>query len=231
MNDHVSRLSWFGLCLTSVVLLKITFKSWKKITLLACFLIQPFAFAQNEVPRYELGTAFNLIRTGSNNNYGLGGRGVYNPTSYLSFEAEINGFLANSTPSTVDGGRIVEGLLGAKAGLRMEHVGIFGKVRPGVISFGNTVRGITFTPLPIPLPLPLPIGVPSIHFGRLTRPALDLGGVMEFYPAKHWSLRYDVGSTLVFYNQRRIATPLGDITVPGRTKHDFQFSTGIHYRF
>ena len=231
MKDHVSRLSWFGLCSTSVVLLKIALKSWKKVVLLVCLLSKPFAFAQNEVPRYELGTAFNLMRPVPNNNYGIGGRGVYNASSYLSFEAEINGFLANSPSTGLNGGHIIEGLVGAKAGLRSEHVGIFGKVRPGVVSFSNTVREITFTPLPFPLPLPLPIGVPSIRSGRLTRPALDLGGVVEFYPTRHWSLRYDFGSTLVFYNQQRISSPLGDVTVPGRTKHDFQFSSGIHYRF
>ena len=211
MKDRVSLLWWLGLSLA--------------------FLIQPLAFAEDELPRYELGAAFNAIRSVPNNNVGLGGRGVYNPTSYLSFEAEINGFLANSPATGLNGGRILEGLVGAKAGLRHERFGIFGKVRPGIISFSNTVRQINVTPLPFPISLPLPIGVPTFRTGRLTRPALDLGGVVEIYPAKNWSLRYDFGDTMVFYSDQHSSTLFGPITVPGSAKHRLQFSAGIHYRF
>jgi len=52
-----------------------------------------------------------------------------------------------------------------------------------------------------------------------TRFALDLGGVIEFYPSRRFVLRVDLGDTVIRNSQ------------PGRTSHNFQFGAGIGIRF
>ncbi len=173
----------------------------------------------NQPPRFELGVAMSGIHLSDNNNFGLGARAVFNFNSFFSLEGEGNFYLNNASPKLFSGGRAIEGLFGPKLGLRTENVGIFAKVRPGVISFSNTVQGITINPT-------VPFSS-SIQTGRLTEPALDLGTVIEFYPSRHWAWRTDIGDTMVFY---RGSSFLG-IRVPGTSKSNFQFNTGLQYRF
>src|SRR6476646_900872 len=173
----------------------------------------------DQPPRFEMGVAMSGIHLSDNNNFGLGTRAVFNFNSFFSLEGEGNFFLNNAPPKLFSGGRAVEGLFGPKLGLRTEKVGIFAKVRPGVISFSNTIQGITVNPT-----LPFPI---SIQTGRLTEPALDLGTVVEFYPARHWAWRTDIGDTMVLYHSSSF---LG-IRVPGTTNSNLQFNTGLQYRF
>jgi hypothetical protein len=173
----------------------------------------------SETPRFELGVAFSGIHLSENSNFGAGARAVYNFNSSFALEAEGNFFLNNPSPGILSGGRAIEGLFGPKIGLRTETVGIFGKVRPGFITFSNTFQGINFNPT-----------VPSaftIETGRLTEPALDLGTVIEIYPSRHWAWRTDLGDTMIFYR----SSSFFGITLPGTTKNNFQFSTGFQYRF
>ncbi|HEY4676032.1 MAG TPA: hypothetical protein VIJ01_02665 [Candidatus Angelobacter sp.] len=170
-------------------------------------------------PRFELGVAASGIHLSDNNNFGVGARAVFNLNSFFSLEGEGNFFLNNASPKLFSGGRAVEGLFGPKIGLRTENVGIFAKVRPGVISFSNTIQGITINPT-VPFSF-------SVQTGRLTAPALDLGTVVEFYPARHWAWRTDIGDTMVFYR----SSSFSSIRVPGTTRSNFQFNTGLQYRF
>jgi hypothetical protein len=170
-------------------------------------------------PRFELGVTASGVHLSDNNNFGVGARAVFNLNSFFSLEGEGNFFLNNASPKLFSGGRAVEGLFGPKIGLRTENVGIFAKVRPGVISFSNTVQGIIVNPT-------LPFSF-SVQTGRLTEPALDLGTVIEFYPAKHWAWRTDIGDTMVFYR----SSSFSGIRVPGTTRSNFQFNTGFQYRF
>jgi hypothetical protein len=170
-------------------------------------------------PRFELGVAGTGIHLSDNNNFGVGARAVYNFNSFFSLEGEGNFFLNNASPKLFSGGRAVEGLFGPKIGFRTDSVGIFAKVRPGVISFSNTVQGIIVNPT-------LPFSF-SIQTGRLTEPALDLGTVIEFYPARHWAWRTDIGDTMVFYR----SSSFSGFPIPGATKNNFQFNTGFQYRF
>ena len=173
----------------------------------------------DQPPRFELGVAATGLHLSDNNNYGLGARAVFNLNSFFSLEGEGNFLLNNAPPKLFSGGRAIEGLFGPKIGLRTDNFGIFAKVRPGVISFSNTVQGIIVNPT-------LPFSF-SIQTGRLTEPALDLGTVIEFYPAKHWGWRTDIGDTMVFYR----SSSFSGIQIPGSTKSNFQFSTGFDYRF
>jgi len=173
----------------------------------------------DQPPHFELGVAASGIHLSDNNNFGVGARAVFNFNSFFSLEGEGNFFLNNASPKLFSGGRAIEGLFGPKIGLRTENVGIFAKVRPGVISFSNTVQGIIVNPN-VPFSF-------SIQTGRLTEPALDLGTVIEFYPARHWAWRTDIGDTMIFY---RSSSFLG-IRIPGSTRSNFQFNTGLQYRF
>jgi hypothetical protein len=168
---------------------------------------------------FELGVSASGIHLSDNNNFGIGARAVFNFNSFFSLEGEGNFFFNNAPPKLFSGGRAVEGLFGPKIGLRTENVGIFAKVRPGVISFFNTVQGIIVNPT-VPFSF-------SIQTGRLTEPALDLGTVIEFYPARHWAWRTDIGDTMVFYRGFSFLV----IRVPGTSKNSFQFNTGLQYRF
>jgi hypothetical protein len=173
----------------------------------------------SEAPRFELGVAFSGIHLSENSNFGVGARAVYNFNSSFALEGEGNFFLNNPAPGILSGGRAVQGLFGPKIGLRTETVGIFGRVRPGFITFSNTFQGINFNPT-----------VPSaftIETGRLTEPALDLGTVIEIYPSRHWAWRTDLGDTMIFYR----SSSFFGITLPGSTQNNFQFSTGFQYRF
>jgi len=173
----------------------------------------------DQPPHFELGVAASGIHLSDNNNFGVGARAVFNFNSFFSLEGEGNFFLNNASPKLFSGGRAIEGLFGPKIGLRTENVGIFAKVRPGVISFSNTVQGIIVNPN-VPFSF-------SIQTGRLTEPALYLGTVIEFYPARHWAWRTDIGDTMVFYRSSNFS----GFPIPGATKSNFQFNTGFQYRF
>jgi hypothetical protein len=169
--------------------------------------------------RVELGVALSGIQLPGTSSLGVAGCAVFNINSVLSLEVEGNFFLKDSAPNFHSGGRAVEGLFGAKAGYRTDRVGVFGKVRPGLISFSNVIQGINFNPAN-----PLAF---SFQTGRLTQPALDVGAVIEVYPAKHWAWRSDLGDTIIFYD----SLTLFGIRTPGTRRNNFQFSTGLQYRF
>jgi hypothetical protein len=107
------------------------------------------------------------------------------------------------------------------------------------MTFDNALRGATFILTPAPGGLGSVTTISSFRFGRLTQRALDLGGVAEYYPARHWAFRWDLGDMLLFEDKGPTFTFIGVGTPsqppiiersPGITQH-FQFSTGIHYRF
>lgn len=81
-------------------------------------------------------------------------------------------------------------LTGIKSGWRFDRFGAFGKARFGMWRFSQT------------------------YF------ATDLGGVLEYYPSRHTTIRIDIGDSILFYG----GTALG-------TVHNFQPGVGFSYRF
>jgi Outer membrane protein beta-barrel domain len=141
------------------------------------------AQSRSETPKVEVGVQYSLLRfsdfdTISDN--GVGGRMTYNLSDNFGLETEFNFFpqeranLANLT--TLDGSRRMQGLFGAKYGVRSEKFGVFGKLRPGFIRFGegDVIPGASATEF-----------------------ALDIGGVLELYPTRPVALRFDIGNTLI----------------------------------
>ncbi|MGI8656927.1 MAG: outer membrane beta-barrel protein [Pyrinomonadaceae bacterium] len=202
------------------------------------------ARAQTETPRYEVGAQFtSLTKPGfgqSRTDPGFGGRFTYNITDYLAIEAETNFFPEKSrfNVPAENQGNAVEGLFGVKAGKRFSKFGIYGKARPGFISFSQGKQEI------IP-----PVNTPANQFlffdvrrSRLTNFAMDVGGVLEFYPSRHIVTRFEAGDTIIRYRERTIngitsfdqttgQYTFSPFTIQGDTRSNFQFSAGVGYRF
>lgn len=183
--------------------------------------------AQDSPGRFEAGGNVTFMKTTLGGNFGPGLEGDFNFGRHFSLDGAYNWLPANSP--VIGSGHMMQGLFGGKVGTRTQRFGFFGKVRPGFVSIGNVLRQQTVN-LTVPLS-----PVIFTRFSRLTERALDYGGVFEYYPGRHWALRYDAGDTVLFEEapQLTIISPVPlPIRLPSnRTTHHFQFSTGLHYRF
>ena len=81
-------------------------------------------------------------------------------------------------------------LLGMKSGKRLDRFGGFAKARAGMWHFDRPVF------------------------------AVDLGGVLEYYPSRRTVIRIDAGDTILFYGGPALGTV-----------HNFQPAIGFGYRF
>ncbi len=213
----------------------ITKHSMKRLLHLACLFILLLTLAslgraQDSPGRFEAGGAFTVIKSdgAGGGPLGPGIEGDINFGRHFALDGSLNWLPERF--GLVSGGRVVQGLIGAKVGTRFQHFGFFAKVRPGFVTAGGAVRSIVIDFSPTTLSSP-PI------LGRLTETALDLGGVVEYYPARHWALRYDFGDTMLFESPIRV-TAIGNVppgltfsSLPGATTNHFQFSTSVRYRF
>lgn len=191
-------------------------------------------FAQSETPKVEIGAHYTVLRLKSrsplNNpvfqivdpdyvatDHGFGGRLTFNLTDHIGLEGELNYFpeeRANFAEPLYINSQRLQGLFGVKAGVRGDRMGIFGKVRPGFMRFGEG------TPDPrIQTFAPVPPQTSNTEF------ALDLGGVLEFYPSRHTSLRFDIGDTIIRYSRGNVSGR------PAFTTHNLQMSVGVGFRF
>jgi hypothetical protein len=209
-------------------------KSTFKLAAAFVFLFAPGgrAQAQEEAPKFEVGAQFTSIAVDDNPSSlsicnacdefvykGVGGRFTYNVNDSLAVETEVNFFLDENQRYTSRrvGGHPVQALFGVKAGRRFERFGVFGKVRPGFISFSRVVSsGIGGGPI-------LPDLSRKTHFN------LDVGGVFEVYPSRRVVLRVDAGDTIVRYGEENL--PGAQIPFEGETRHNFQFNAGVGFRF
>lgn len=208
--------------------------STTSILVAGCVLfLSALATAQDSPGRFEAGAAFSTLRMPGIAGLGPALEGDVNFGRYISLDGLLSWF-----PTRPGGQSAATGFFGAKAGKRMERFGVFGKVRPGFLTFDNAFRGETIILTPAQNGGSIS-SISSFRFGRLTQRALDLGGVAEYYPARHWAFRWDLGDMLLFPDKGPTLTFIGVGTPsrptiiersPGITQH-FQFSTGVHYRF
>ena len=189
--------------------------------------------AQVNDHRFEVGGLFTSITldnfnartqsgsaTGDSTVKGLGGRLSYNFNDNFAIDGE-GSFFPESHLGNDASGEKLQGLIGIKAGVRNKWTGVFAKARPGVMWFGE------FT---------TPGSCSATSFGSLCSVshekdfALDLGGVVEFYPSQRAIIRADIGDTIIHYSQRTfgafIPTVLG-----AQTKNNLQISIGFGWRF
>jgi hypothetical protein len=160
---------------------------------------------------------------------GFGGRLTYNVTSGFALEVqsdfyprEIRQFINNGRA----GGRILQGQAGVKAGKRFEKFGVFGKARPGIVSFSETIKVDGLDPT---------FGFPIFRTDRKNYFSMDVGGVLEFYPSPRIVTRFDGGDTMIRYSAAELPLSIfpavSNFGVPAETTHNFQFSAGVGWRF
>jgi hypothetical protein len=110
-----------------------------------------------------------------------------------------------------------EGFLGVKVGYRGDRVGVFGKFRPGVTRLANRGLGCTGGEQ---CWLILPVA--PVYESQF---AIDVGGIVEFYPTSRLVTRIDVGQ-LVVPNRPPLARCL-----PACTSSTLATRIGVGVRF
>jgi hypothetical protein len=162
---------------------------------------------------------------------GLGGRFTFNLINFLAVEAVLNYFPTADRVADGATGRILQGQFGVKAGKRFKRFGFFGKARPGFVTFTRSVNLVGTRPFTFSGRTFL-MGV--FETGQRTFFANDLGGVIEFYPKRRWSLRIDAGDTIIHYGPRSVSTfsvSPAFITSAPEKRHNFQITSGFAFRF
>ena len=175
-------------------------------------------FAQSQLP--ELGFEGAEVQSG------FGGRLTYNFNSSIGAEVQTDFYPAelSNFANGRGGGNIWQVQAGPKIGKRFEKFGVFGKIRPGAVSFSNAlIFDLHQNPF-----------LARFHFERRTYFSLDVGGVLEFYPSPRIVLRFDGGDTIIRYSDTNVPTnslrePVERI--PAESRHQFQFSAGVGFRF
>src|SRR5262245_5401109 len=210
-----------------------SFKSAVALCVLLLLTLMPYksALAQQEVPKFEVGAQFSVLgrRAGDDaTSIGGGVRLTFNVNRYLALEGELNYFPSAGFNDV----RRFQGQFGVKSGLRFDRFGVFGKVRPGFIDTKSRFRTCSACP---PGALCALVCLPVEFSDADTGFSLDVGGVVEFYPARRITVRFDAGDTIVDRREAVIAIPLNSafFAVPGRNfaTHNLQLGAGVGVRF
>jgi len=191
-------------------------------------------FAQSEISKIEVGVQFSTIRLGemSITEPGFGGRFTYNVNKHVAVEAEGNFFPRDPEDyfESLKGGHKTQAFFGIKAGTRTRRVGLFLKIRPGLVNFSNLIRYPELCPCS---PNPPPPKFSETDF------ALDLGGVLEVYTSRRTFIRVDLGDTIVRSNSGEKIELLGSVKQEGyfvinsairSTSHNLQLNVGVGFR-
>jgi len=187
-----------------------------------CFLFysgSQSVFAQSDLPRVEVGAHYTLLRFGEfdTTDSGVGGRLTFNLTNSFAVEGEFNFFPEKRRhfiePFYINSQRY-QGVFGAKYGVRKDKFGIFAKLRPGFIRFGEGLLDPSIQTL---------VEVPNTF--KSTEFVLDWGGVFELYPSRHTVLRLDIGDTIIFFGNSTVSNN------PSFTSHNVQLNMGFGFRF
>jgi hypothetical protein len=196
---------------------------------------RPGALIENEreinVPsKWEFGPLFSALaiaREGLTNNVrtepGFGGYASYRFYGVLYLDGDVLYFPAHPDFSGPhDGGSILQGLIGLKGGIRRNHFGFFGKVRPGFHSYSQALTSITTSGQ----------STVTYTYGRSNNFVLDLGGIVELYPSERSTLRVELGDTHLFFGSRDLningsIEPVGG----GKMQHSIQLMLGYGWRF
>lgn len=205
---------------------------------ISVFLFNSAALSQSQdPPKFELAGEFTTLERGGFDDRtepGLGGRFTYNLNKTFSFEA-AGYFFPRECFGCANNGRVIQAVGGLKAGKRFESWGIFGKARPGIVSFSDGEFNI-FPTGPV-----TPTSMFGIQRSRVTSFATDIGAVLEFYPSKRIVTRFDAGDTIIYFTRRTTnsfrfdpvtnSLFIGPVTTPARTTHSFQFIASVGFRF
>ncbi|MET0621506.1 MAG: outer membrane beta-barrel protein [Pyrinomonadaceae bacterium] len=202
------------------------------LALLAC--ASPARAQERDAPKVEVGvqyTSLSINHTpagGTENTVGFGARATYNFNDYFAVEAEGNVYTGGTQRRPLTGGPAQQAQFGVKAGKRWNTFGLFAKARPGLVSFGETLR---------------PVAVGGGVFNafdyvreRKTHFSMDVGAVLEFYPSRRTLVRFDAGDTMIRYGDHADIVPAPGTFQPsvgtarGEVGHNFQFTAGVGFR-
>ena len=163
-------------------------------------------------PRFEIGGQLYSLGLSDITDSGIGGRFTYNLNRYLAIDTEVNASLTiEDEGSGINGAQVFGGL---KAGRRSGRFGLFAKARPGFVTPFSRATGPTL-----------------FNSQRVTKPAFDLGAVLEYYPTGHTVVRFDASDVVIFFGNDLIQE--GRCPCPHRlgTKNNLQLSVGFGFRF
>ena len=196
--------------------------------LLSSWILVTPALAQSDRPTMEVAGQAALLRLNdSGTNAGIGGRFGLELSRWVSLDAEVNFFPKDDFEIRVSADppppvrvsynrRRTDVLAGVKVGLRGDRFGLFGKVRPGFTHL--TDQGIDCVGAMCALML---FARPEYR----TEFALDLGGIVEFYPTRRTVARVDFGDMMI-RNRGTAVPPCADCTT-----HNFTSRFGFGLRF
>jgi hypothetical protein len=203
----------------------------------------------NDVPRFEVGVHFtsmsmdpptgicpDICLVGSDRGPltepGLGGRFTYNVHRNIGLDAEVNFFTRDRGPGfRGPGGHRYQGQFGVKAGKRFTTFGLFGKFRPGFVGFNQTSQLIGTHTLTF---LNTTFVLGDFRMGRKEYFSMDAGGVIEFYASRRIMTRIDIGDTIIKYGEfvgEGFSLSRNILRRPPETRHNFQFTAGVGFRF
>ena len=153
---------------------------------------------------------------------GVGIRLSYNINKYLAVEAEGNAFEFSIGDYPTDEWLAAQGLLGVRAGLRGRRVGLFAKLRPGVVSFPKLRVHQHFC-------IPLQSCEDAGKSGN--RLAVDAGAVVEVYPTSKIVVRLDVGDTMIRFRDDVFFKTSSFVRIDDGFSHNVQVGGSIGLRF
>jgi hypothetical protein len=155
---------------------------------------------------------------------GVGARAGWRPSALFGIEGELTVFPSDFPESAapISGSR-VEALFGATFGPRIGRARLFGRVRPGLLRFGEAPAPIACI-LIFPPPLSCELAAGKTLF------ALDVGGGAEFDMTPRSFVRVDVGDRLVRYPDP-VFRPEGTAADDGFYGHDLRVAIGGGVRF
>ena len=194
---------------------------------------------EREAPKVEVGVQFSSLTLFSPTDFGgdqtepgFGGRITYNLNDHFALEAEGNFYpRENFSTTNPPAGHMYQGQFGVKAGRRFGRFGLFGKARPGFVGFTRLMQLINTREEVI---LGRPVTTGEFRIKHKEYFSMDVGCVLEFYPSRRIVTRFDIGDTIIRYTERATPTiflfqPI--FRVPAETRHNFQFTAGIGFRF
>lgn len=177
--------------------------------------------------RFEAGVQLSSLYFRGSASPGIGTRFTYHVSDFLSLEAEGNVY-----PERLIGagrrrqlGNTAQALFGAKIGRRWKKIGVFAKLRPGLMSLRTKASEVN----PAARENAVIAAANEDEMRTVIHPVVDVGGVVEIYSSRRIVTRFDFGDTIV-YNRgfANNAMPSADASL---TKHNFQLGTGISLRF
>lgn len=182
--------------------------------------------AQEESSRFEVAPVFAdfhapFLSQAAYDQLLLGGRFTWNCLPYVSLEGEYASTLQKPGAETQNGGGYFsQALFGVKSGVRWKRWGVFGKFRPGLITYSMAIKSVNTKGTGAP-----------IEFGRLNNAAYDIGGGAEFFLSRHWLFRYDAGDLITHQGSLGVPINAQRIIFPSFTNHNFESEVSVAFRF